>query len=1392
MPRAARRHGLLSSLRLLGAAAFLLWGACDIGAPSGEGQGCLRIHQGEYSFPVKRIVKGGVVARVSQPGLDLVTGRIKQLVQGFFDVDEDGRAIVPLASLGLGAIGTEVGPFDAELRDLVLSVDLSALSVQLVPGSSPPRLTVTVTDAAVGIEAGEVAGGFEILFIGGDAACGLADGPTGYVALVSFTLEITLATDEDASLDVSVGVEAVDVADVSLSVVTDCGIVECTDGCGECQLLCGAADLAAQLAGFVQGVFDGLVDTLATFLADQLADLVLDEVLNGRPLAVEGELDVAGIGRLLLPYLATARPLGVLARPAGDAFASDGTGAGAGLDVLLDAGLDASPAHPCAGDIGLEPVFEAGAAPPFPQLLANGEPYHLGIAVSGAVVNESVWALFKAGVLCVDADTDTLAELLGADATIRAATLDIMMPGLSSLAGRDAPVRVRLRPALDDLPVVRFDHPVTGAPIGLDLLDAVMALDVMVGDHFLQVLAVQADLGLGLAVDALPGARLGLRLEDLAVDDVRVIDDDVVSGAQLDLVIPFVVDLLMGILADQPISLDVDPTPLVEELLGLPLVPVVSAIEPAGDWLRILVSLEEAEPEPASDGVEPISMRRPAGAGEVEVELPALPGHEVQLRVAGGGWSAWVEPGALQRITHPRLWLADEVEVQARMRPAGGVPGLPFSLGTLPPPEVTPSPAGRGAVRDRDGGGAALPRPTPGASAGCASHGPGGSLGLTLLVCGCWLLLRRRGRSCTTMVCGAAALAIFVLPSCADQVVAPAWECVGHDQCPEGYLCGPEGSCTVASTCDADLDCCPGAECTGGGWCRPTTECDPVRTCAGLDVTCEAGRCVPAPCGQSLADCAGDAVCVAGRCLDDAPCGGACGAGLACHVASGRCLPADGCPQSCAPHEVAVVSSDAAPDPFTCNGPFPCECAELPPVEPGLPGEDLVVLATPGAPSTVSYDPVYGDLVLSRFPASPSPREDVVLDGLPPAGAGATAPGSYRDGLTEPGPDRGMRPAAVLAPAGSAPQLHVLYQDRDDGGLRALHADPLTGAVAASYSLGLPGAVGRYSCLVEDPVSGRLVGWTFIEANEAGTHSQLVRLEADVHPPAGAGSWHAQMVAETALPLRDVAPCDGACGAAEICARTAVGSDICVPVLDAAAACDPPCTGAHDICGPPGSAETVGGACAQRILTDHSADRLPSGEGLYVACAPAGQDIVVAWYDADRRGLAVTRGPGGVGTVQWVAGGPAGEEGDRGRHVAPTSDPDGDVTVFFQDTTRGSLWAARQTGAQGAWESEVVHEGTTQDLGAWSAAAAGPGGAPIVAYGDATSANIWVAAWSPDGCWHRSAVLSAGAWTTPSVAPAAGGRLFVGARRLSLGTFGPAHGLAVLDVPTPSGACGDR
>ena len=126
---------------LLALVPVLMWG-CGFSIGGSGGDGCTRISQGTFKFPAKRIIPGAIAVRVTQSGVDFLAARIKALVLSFFGADANGRAVIPLGRLGVGSIGTTLGPFDAEVRDLVLTLDLSRMVVRLVPGSSPARLGV--------------------------------------------------------------------------------------------------------------------------------------------------------------------------------------------------------------------------------------------------------------------------------------------------------------------------------------------------------------------------------------------------------------------------------------------------------------------------------------------------------------------------------------------------------------------------------------------------------------------------------------------------------------------------------------------------------------------------------------------------------------------------------------------------------------------------------------------------------------------------------------------------------------------------------------------------------------------------------------------------------------------------------------------------------------------------------------------------------------------------------------------------------------------------------------------------------------------------------------------------------------------------------------------------
>ncbi len=1370
---------------------FALWAACDLGAPDGGGQGCVRVHQGQgYQFPLKRVLQGALSVVVTQDGVDFLTERIRDLVLAFFDADESGHAVVPLDTLGLGDLSTELGPLKGNVRDLVVTLDLASLSVELVPGTQPARLRISVQDAVVGLASGTVAGEVNALGFKGDLACGLGNGKLGHVAVLSFDLELALGTTDDGVLDVQVLSLTSDVKDVSLAVLTDCTLPECLDGltppaegeCGECKTACGAAGLAADLASILHDIFDQLIDDLVGWLADDLANLLLDLLLNGRPLAVEGRLDVAALASPLLPYLASASPLDVLGRPGAEAFQVLPDLGGAALQVTLDAGADSAPVHPCVAPVGAEPIFSPGPVPAFPELATGADgvpaPYHVGLATSAALVNEAVWAAYKSGALCIALTTDDLATLSGGRLVLTARLLDLLLPGAAHVAGPDAPVRVVVKPRLDAaaMPVVRFGDGQATPTLQVQLSQASVALDLLVADQWLRAIAFRADLALGLSIDALSDARLGLRLADVALTGLSLPDNEIFAAARMDLIAPFVVDLALGVLGQMPIQLDLATTGLAPELLGVPVEPVVRAITSAGPddgWLHVLVALQDPAPPPAPLTPQAFRFREPT-PGQLWFQVDAPAGHEVQLRVAGGSWSRWFPAQGEHRLTHPRLWLTGRLSLEARLRRAGGTPGPAIEAGQV---DVhAPAPAEPSAPEPE----APEPEPEPQADAPAPHDGCSGgdaaptTLWLVLVV---WLVRRRSVRL--------VALAL-AFGACADEAVAPASVCSWHDQCPDGFLCGPEGRCVGADPCAADADCCPGATCFRG-WCRPTDQCDAQRPCERLGTVCEAGQCAPAPCEADL-DCPSPLRCAAGRCLGAPPCDGACPEGTACHLASGRCLPAPACAALCGPDQVPTVA-EAPPVPaLRCAAEHPCACATLPRVLPGFPGFEGRLLATPSQPVVVSYEPTYGDLVLSRLTVGDPDRDDLALDGVPDVPPLGDVTG-YRAGVAAPGPDRGRRPAVAWATTPTGVLVDVLYRDEDEGALRYLRVRPADGKVVARSRVPIPGDAGRYSCLVREHGTGQLTGLAFVAADPTDSVARLVRLRATTDAPDDDGDWEVVTVLERPLPARDPAPCGDACGPLELCGRLPDG-DRCVPAFDGLS-CEQACP-AHHLCHVPDEAGAAP-TCVPRVHRTHAADRLPFGRGLFVSCAAGPAGVVAAWYDADHGLVESARAPFAGAPIAIVDGTAAAHDvPDLGHHVRVALREDGAAAVAYHDATHGRLWLAEQASAFAPWQATLVHEATGVDaraLGAWPALVYDAGGQPTLAHADATRANVLLARRDAAGCWKQVEVLSSGGWIAPDLALAPDGQLFVSALRLGFTpALAPDHELRLLRVPPPT--CG--
>lgn len=1393
-PRARRSRRALVLL-----AAVALWAACDVSALDGSG-GCVRIHQGDYDFPASAVVKRGLSVQLTQAGTDLLTARVRDLVLTFFDVDAQGRAIVALDDFGVGTLGLNLGPLSAELRDVVLALDLEGLQVQFVAGSSPARLRIHLDRAEVSLVSGALAGALDVLFIKPDLACGLGDGPAGRVARLGFDVDLIMATSAAGDLQITTDSLTVRVEDIGLTVITDCQLPECQDGCGECQLACGAGDLAAKLAPSIQKLFAGLIDTLVSWVADTLAPILVDALLNGKPLALEGSLDIASLGATVLPWLAGASPIGVLGQPAGDAFKVTGSGTDTALAIDLDAGVDAQSVATCIGPPIALPAFVAEPVPPWPTDAKSPDgsslPYHLGVAISAALVAEAVHASFRAGVLCIDLETADLAALTGGAVVLSADALGILLPGITTIVEPDAPVRIRVRPHLGTTSPVRFAAQPGEPDLTVTLDDAEIAVEALVGNHFLRLVAFAADLDLRLGFDALPNAQLSIRVDGIDVSDLRVPQSEIFASARLDLVAPFVVDLVLGVVADRALRFDIDLGALLGSILDLPVTPVIEEIAGTGDWLRVLIALRDTPP-PITALLAPNLHILRADPGRLRFAVTAPAGSQVQLRTAGSAWSRWYSTDQPVSAELAGLYRRGPTFIDARLKPAGGLPGPPLRVPLI---VAAPEPAPSSATTEPGAAVPAEPQPPAGSSenpgAGCRSGGSTGGAGAPLgglVILGWWLggaLWRRRSRSAPAARAIAATLvAAALLAAACTTGTAPDLPCTDDSQCPARTICGPDSTCVLATACATDDACCPGAVCFSGT-CRPTTDCDPLAApCLAPGQRCEAGRCVATPCAEDSA-CPTPLRCIAARCTTALPCGG-CASGTACHPPSGRCVSAPVCAETCDAGSVLTVDPSSEITPYACGGlAIRCACSPLAELPPPLPGMEGVLLATPGGPTLISHDPVYGDLVASRFSPDLASRFDVAVDGVPDV-APASPPTGYRGGVASPGPRRGLHPAAIWRQESGHAVADLIHQDADVADAahaRYARVDLDTGRLLASHELPIEGSSGRYACIARHPATGRLTGFVYVSSDPSHTVSRLVRVQATVDAPAGPGDWSTSLVHESPLPATAEHPCDGACALIESCVRFAPGDDRCVGLLDVPT-CAAPCA-ARETCV---AAPTP--ACRPRVFPAGAPTALPTGQGLFVTCAAVSDGVIAAWYDRDAGALRALRGLGAGAVPTRVDGtDDPHDASDLGLHARLAVSVEGVVHIAYQDGRAGALRLATQKSPDAAWEIEVVHapgeQGAGGDLGAWSSIVHTADGEPVVAYADTERGDVWVARRAADGCWRRTRPLADGGFAWPSMVASPAGTLQLTSLLLSFDDAGrPRHLLVAAELPPPAGPC---
>lgn len=562
--------------------------------------------------------------RVTQHGFDVVAQNLVSLLKALLGAGPNGVAVLDVAQLlgpqplqFSGGLGIFQGK--ATLRDLILTLDLQALKIQLVEGSQPARIRVAFDHAKIGIVQGVVAGQTSVAGITSDAACHVHNGLGGtHLATMSGQLDLVLGVDAQGKLAVKAEVQQPMLHEVGFSLSKDCGLSECSDkvllepACLECEL-CATGKLASDATSALKNLLGPLLDQALELLGNLLIQQVLSKNLNGKPLDLELPLDLRGLLQQAAPPLAaiSGEPAGTLrlrGRPSPQAFRV----VQGALEARLDAGVFAK-SHPCVSATGSDTATWFAQLPRVPapalplsmvKVAANGQVTNqavdVGVLLATPVIEEAVWATLRSGLLCAQVDSAQLHALSGGQLLLTAGTLDLAMPGAAQLAGSMAALRIAVHPSArpQDGPRVLLSDEVTATALTLQLPDFTMAIEAQVRGRWLTLAELQTDVK-AVASIGVAGDKLQLEVRNVSVSQLTVVGEALAPAANWQALVPAVTQLALSLLLAQPLQFDVDLQQAIQQVLALPLQAELIGVRASGggDWLLVGIGLGNASPK---------------------------------------------------------------------------------------------------------------------------------------------------------------------------------------------------------------------------------------------------------------------------------------------------------------------------------------------------------------------------------------------------------------------------------------------------------------------------------------------------------------------------------------------------------------------------------------------------------------------------------------------------------------------------------------------------------------------------------------------------------------------------------------------------------------------------
>ncbi|MEZ4466120.1 MAG: dickkopf-related protein [bacterium] len=954
-------------------------------------------------------VAAGAHVTVTAAGTDFLLGQRELLAGLLLDVGPDGwvRLALPPFDFGSANGGLGVG-----VRDVVAAFDLRTVDLDLQFLADPTRLRIEVRRARIRLDDGVV-----WVSIGGDAACRLGNGldagtPQAALLDADFTVDLTLGVDAESRLQVQVDVLPFTIHGLDFELIYDDQLPECADGvtAAECRLSCGVGDAAAEIGEALYEAFSSQINVLLAPAVQVVVDALVARFTRD-PLAIEGSLHPRVLAGLL-PTATDAHPLRFRAGPSPDGITLRSAGAdGDGIGLTIDIGLDALD-HPCVPAAEAPPAFLAGPPPALTGYDHAGQVYHLGLALSDAVVNRAAWTAYRAGVLCAALDSAQIEALLGQ--RIDTGTLALLLPGLAELTLGPRPIRVALDPRFQaaDLPLARFfpvpdDGGVPQAGIALRLPRLGLSFYGLVEERWTRLFAAEVTLAVDLVVQATPDDRLVITVGQPQISDLRQTYNELLTGAEVPALLELISDLLSSALLRDGLAFDLGLAGLIGQVTGLPLDADIAALRVEGeddDFLSVLLSLRGVGGQGLTAAVDTRAEVQAVRPGQVVlgVEAVGAAAARYQWRLDGGPWRPLAKaPGGVLTVESPALrllgahTLAVRAVAEGRYRSLDPTPAEVVVDVEAPPPEPAPAASA--------------------ATGGCAQNPARGPAPWRWLVW-LWLLavpiLRRRGL----------ALALLALGGCDDKNAARDPPCEVSADCPGGLLCFDD-RCRRPQPCADSADCCPGAECRGGQCVEREPDCTEDADCADASRACEAGRCVRLLCRGA---CPGGAACLADRCHAEPPCRGQCGRMRSASQPSTLPRRPDGC-APCGEGEVRVAET---PDvgPLCDRQAAVCRCVDAPPIVPADFGRHARMIVARDRAEFAAWDADFQDLVYVTGVEDDAPRVDY-LDGVP-AGPVQVDPSGPRGGVTAPAPigggmwpspstprDAGMWPTTTPTPA---------------------------------------------------------------------------------------------------------------------------------------------------------------------------------------------------------------------------------------------------------------------------------------------------------------------------------------------------------------------------------------